>query len=172
MKKSAHKKHLHRHPIGPIKFGLLITSNTRTPKTDKTGRLIIKLLRQKRHQCAKQKIIRNNSGLIRREVKRLLKVPSIRLVITSGGTGCGRKDVSVEAVRPLLAKNLEGFGELFRQFSLPEIGSAAMMSRALLGISKNGKIICSIPGSPNATRVALSKLLIPELDHLLWEANR
>ena len=94
------------------------------------------------------------------------------VVITSGGTGCGKKDVTIDAVNGLINRKLEGFGELFRLLSFGEIGASAMMSRAMLGITKDSKIICALPGSPNAVSMALNKLLLPELAHICWELNR
>ncbi|MEK7450073.1 MAG: molybdenum cofactor biosynthesis protein B [Planctomycetota bacterium] len=172
MQKTLHKKHLEHHKIGPLNFGLIITSDTRTEKTDQTGKLILTLLNRKKHRCFSHQIIKNKINLIRREIKRLSGISDLHLIITSGGTGCGKKDLSIEAAQPLLFKRLDGFGELFRALSFKEIGSSALMSRALLGVSKKGKIICSIPGSPKAVKIALAKLLIPELEHLVWETTR
>ena len=170
MKPTQHKKCLSHQETTHINYALLITSDSRTPKTDITGKMIIKLLKQ--HHCCQNEIIRNNLSLIRKKVKSLLSNPEVQLIITSGGTGCGRRDISIEAVSPLIKKRLEGFGELFRMLSYKEIGSAAFISRAMLGITGNGKIICSLPGSVNAVHLALTKLLLPELSHLLWELKR
>lgn len=170
MKQSEHKKHLPQNSR-PIKFVLLITSDSRTEKTDKTGRLMIDYLEKAGHQCIAHKIIRNNITSIRALIKKIIQSKA-QLIITSGGTGCGEKDVTIEAVTPLIAKKLDGFGELFRFLSYKEIGSSAIMSRALLGVTENNKIICALPGSPRAVFLALKKLLIPELQHIIWELNR
>lgn len=172
LKLTPHKKHLSHHKIKPVGFVVITTSNTRTLKTDQTGQLIIQLLSRAGHKLQKYLILKNNPNQIRREVRKLLRNQRIQLIITSGGTGCGRKDLTVEAISPLLAKRLDGFGELFRLLSYREIGSAALMSRALLGLTATGKIICSLPGSTNAARLALKQLLLPELNHLIWEAHR
>lgn len=182
MKQSEHKKHLPQNSR-PIKFVLLITSDSRTEKTDKTGRLMIDYLEKAGHQCITHKIIKNNITLIRALIKKIIcakggpRYPSgqsseAQLIITSGGTGCGQKDVTIEAVTPLIAKKLDGFGELFRFLSYKKIGSSAIMSRALLGITENNKIICVLPGSPRAVFLALKKLLVPELQHIIWELTR
>ena len=170
MKLPEHKKHLNHHKLSPINYALLITSDSRTPKTDITGKTIIKLLKQ--HHCLHREIVKNNLLLIRKKARLLLAHPKIQLIITSGGTGCSKRDISIEAVSQLIEKRLEGFGELFRILSYKEIGSSAFMSRTILGVTKNGKIICSLPGSVNAVKLALTKLLLPELNHLLWEISR
>ncbi|MFH0888340.1 MAG: molybdenum cofactor biosynthesis protein B [Planctomycetota bacterium] len=170
MKQSEHKKHLPQNSR-PIKIALLITSDSRTEKTDKTGRLMIDYLGKAGHHCITHKIIRNNITSIRASIKKIIQSDA-QVIITSGGTGCGEKDVTIEAVTPLIAKEMNGFGELFRFLSYKEIGSSAIMSRALLGITKNKKIICVLPGSPRAMFLALKKLLIPELQHILWELTR
>jgi molybdenum cofactor biosynthesis protein B len=170
MKQTAHKKHLHLHESAPIGYALLITSDTRTEKTDLTGKTILKIM--EKHNCVSKEIVRNDLSLIRNKVKRLINDSKIRLVITSGGTGCSKKDVSIEAVTPLLKKKLDGFGELFRMLSYKEIGASAIMSRAVLGVTGNNKLICSLPGSTNAVKLALSKLLVPELAHIMWELDR
>ena len=94
------------------------------------------------------------------------------VVLTIGGTGVSRKDISVESVRPLLDKELPGFGEMFRSLSVKEIGTAAILSRAVLGVTSKGKIVLSLPGSENAVRLGLEGILMNELKHLLWELRR
>jgi len=172
MKLTEHKKHLLYQSV-VFNVAVIITSDTRTEKTDRTGDVIINILSHfsgTGYKCVSKKIVRNNQALIRSEVKKALKAAD--LVITSGGTGCGKKDVTIEAVNGLISRKLEGFGEIFRLLSFGEIGSSAIMSRALLGITKDNKIICALPGSPNAVSTALHKLLLPELAHIFWELNR
>jgi molybdenum cofactor biosynthesis protein B len=109
------------------------------------------------------------------EVARLVKLacadPAVHAVILTGGTGITSRDSTFEAVEALLDKRLPGFGELFRMLSFAEVGAAAMLSRAQMGIHAR-RIVVSLPGSPNACRLALEKLLIPELGHLLREVSR
>ncbi|MEK6631124.1 MAG: molybdopterin-binding protein, partial [Acidobacteriota bacterium] len=100
-----------------------------------------------------------------------LKKPDVQVVITTGGTGITSRDTTYEAITSLLDKKLDGFGELFRMISYQEIGSAAMLSRAVGGMAK-GKIILSLPGSEAAVRLAMTKLILPELGHLVREASR
>jgi molybdenum cofactor biosynthesis protein B len=92
-------------------------------------------------------------------------------LVTAGGTGAGQRDLTIETVTPFVDKVLPGFGELFRQLSYEEIGSAAMLSRALCGVSR-GKVICCLPGSEAAVHLGVSRLLLPELPHLVWVASR
>jgi molybdenum cofactor biosynthesis protein B len=92
-------------------------------------------------------------------------------LVTTGGTGAGRRDLTIETLTPWVEKELPGFGELFRRLSFDEIGNAAMLSRAMCGVSR-GKVICCLPGSEAAVRLALTRLLLPELPHLIWVARR
>jgi molybdenum cofactor biosynthesis protein B len=94
------------------------------------------------------------------------------LLVTIGGTGISRKDVSVDAVRPLIKKELPGFGELFRAFSMKDIGTATILSRVFLGITEKGRIIVALPGSEGAVRLGLEGILVSQLQHLLWELRR
>jgi len=103
-------------------------------------------------------------------VRRFLQ-GSAQCLIVTGGTGAGQRDLTIETVTPLLEKVLPGFGELFRWLSYGEVGSAAMLSRALCGVSR-GKVVCCLPGSEEAVRLALCKVLLPELPHLIWVASR
>lgn len=163
----------HKHAeFKPVGFGLIITSDTRTPKTDLTGKNIIQFLVAQGHTLVNHQIIPNRAGAIRKKINQFLANLKIRLVITSGGTGCGRKDVTIETARPYFRKELNGFGELFRALSYRRIGSRAMMSRAALGITGQNKIIACLPGSPEAAKLALAELLNPELNHILWELSR
>lgn len=167
-------------PRAKVNFAIVITSDSRTEKTDRTGKVITDLLERQGHKCVLRTIIPNNLKLIQRHIKDLVKSGVVELVITSGGTGCGNKDVTIEAIASLLSKTLEGFGELFRMLSYKEIGSTALMSRALLGVvnpqsvirDHKSVILCALPGSPDAVKLALSKLLIPQIDHLIWELGR
>jgi molybdenum cofactor biosynthesis protein B len=115
-------------------------------------------------------LVRNVPQAIQAAVRRFLQGPALCLV-TIGGTGAGRRDLTIETVAPCVEKELPGFGELFRRLSHEEIGNAAMLSRALCGVSR-GKVICCLPGSEAAVRLALSRLLLPELPHLVWVASR
>ncbi|MBI5166966.1 MAG: molybdenum cofactor biosynthesis protein MoaB [candidate division NC10 bacterium] len=155
--------------LGPLKGAVITVSDTRSAVEDESGRLIRELLEKEGHRVVAQKIVKNDIQLIRETVQDLL-LQAIDFVITTGGTGIGKRDLTIEAVSPLLEKALPGFGELFRALSYAEVGSAAFLSRALLGTAA-GKVVVSLPGSPQAVRLALDRLLLPELRHLVWGAR-
>ena len=155
--------------VGPVACSVLTVSDSRTEASDESGRLIQRLVAEAGHRVAGYELIRNEPRQIEASVRRFLDDPSQCLIVT-GGTGAGRRDITVETVTPLLEKILPGFGELFRWLSYQEIGTAAMLSRALLGIA-GGKPICCLPGSAAAVTLGLEKLLLPELAHLVWGAS-
>ncbi len=156
--------------VGPVACSVLTVSDSRTEATDESGRLIRQLVAEAGHQADGYELIRNDRHEIEGAVRRFLVGPCQCLIVT-GGTGAGRRDVTVETVAPLLQKMLPGFGELFRWLSFQEVGTAAMLSRALLGVAE-GKPICCLPGSAAAVRLGVGKLLLPELAHLVWGASR
>jgi molybdenum cofactor biosynthesis protein B len=146
-------------------------SDTRTRRTDVTGKTIRDELIKMGHKVIRQGIVKDERREIRAWVKAALSDVRLHAIIVNGGTGLARRDVTVEAVRPLLEKEADGFGELFRMLSYKTIGSAAIMSRAIAGVAKHKAIFC-IPGSPDAAKVALKELIIPELGHIVWEVKR
>jgi molybdopterin adenylyltransferase len=153
----------HHHTQAHLRLGVITASDSRDPETDLSGRLIRELLESAGHRVAHYEILPDSPEQIRRAVSdNLAKLDG---VIINGGTGIAARDSTIEAVRPLLEKELEGFGELFRMLSYNEIGPAAFLSRALAGISA-GKIVVALPGAPQACRLAMEKLLIPELGHM------
>jgi molybdenum cofactor biosynthesis protein B len=152
-------------------FALIITSDTRNPEDDETGNAAKKLIEAKGHKVASRTIIPNDAERIRADVEKQLEEPTIQVIITSGGTGIGSKDKTVDTLRPLLEKDLPGFGELFRHLSYEDVGAAATLSRSIAGIAK-GKVIFCLPGSKNAVRLALGKIILPSIGHMLWELNR
>jgi molybdenum cofactor biosynthesis protein B len=151
--------------------GLVITSDTRTPETDETGRAALKLLEEAGHVVTAYVMIGNEAGKIKETLEGLLLDKRIQVIIISGGTGIGPRDKTVDAVSSLLERRIEGFGELFRRLSYEEIGVASMMSRATAGITK-GKIVFCLPGSRGAMETALKKIILPSLGHMLWELGR
>jgi molybdenum cofactor biosynthesis protein B len=156
--------------VQTVPYAVLTVSDSRTEATDDSGRLIRSLFDEAGHTLTDYELVRNDPRHIQASVRRFLQGSGQCLVIT-GGTGAGRRDLTIETVMPLLDKLLPGFGELFRWLGYAEIGSAAMLSRALCGVSR-GKLICCLPGSEAAVRLGLSKLLLPELPHLIWVASR
>ena len=150
---------------------VLTVSDTRTEDTDTSGRAIAELLSAAGHHVAGRALVRDDPVLVRDAVARQLANPAVRVVITTGGTGITSHDRTFEAVSALLEKRLDGFGELFRMLSYQQIGSAAMMSRATAGLAV-GHIIIALPGSESAVRLAMEKLVLPELGHLVQQALR
>jgi molybdenum cofactor biosynthesis protein B len=150
---------------------VLTVSDTKTPETDTSGAVIRELLGAAGHRIAGSAIVRDEPLEVTRLVRGACADPQVQAVILTGGTGITSRDSTFEAVEALLDKRLPGFGELFRMLSFAEVGAAAMLSRAQMGIHAR-RIVVSLPGSPNACRLALEKLLIPELGHLLREVSR
>jgi molybdenum cofactor biosynthesis protein B len=159
------------HQYIKANFAILIVSDTRNEKTDESGRIAKKLVSDQGHQVVAHQILRNDKSLIKQRVREMIQNPEINVIITSGGTGISKRDVTVEAASQLFAKKIEGFGQIFRQLSYQEIGEAAMISRATAGTVKGNLIFC-LPGSKNAVKLALSKLILPGLGHAIQEANR
>jgi molybdopterin adenylyltransferase len=150
---------------------VLTISDSKTPATDTSGTLIRDLLTGAGHQVVGSEIVRDEPTDVQRVVREACGNPAVQAVIMTGGTGITSRDSTFEAVEAMLEKRLPGFGELFRMLSYHEVGGAAMLSRAQMGIAR-GRIIVSLPGSPNACRLALEKLLLPELGHLVRELRR
>jgi molybdenum cofactor biosynthesis protein B len=152
-------------------FAVLMISDTRNEKTDESGKIAKELISKKGHQVLAYKIIGNDKSLIQTTAKEILQNPEINVIVTIGGTGISKRDLTVESMSELLDKKIEGFGELFRSLSYREIGEAAMISRATAGTT-NGKLFFCLPGSKNAVGLALNKLILPGLGHVIKEANR
>jgi len=150
---------------------VLTVSDTKTPETDTSGELIRKLLLEAGHQVVGSAIVRDEPKDVQRVIHDACANDAVRAVLVTGGTGITSRDSTYEAIEAMLDKRLPGFGELFRMLSYQEVGAAAMMSRAQLGVHAR-RIVVSLPGSPNACRLALEKLLIPELSHLIREVSR
>ena len=156
------------HSVGCF---VITVSDTRTDDTDSGGRAIVDLLTKAGHTVAGRTIVKDDPELVRGTIERQLANPQVQVIITTGGTGITSRDSTYEVVSGLLQKTLDGFGELFRMLSYEQIGSAAIMSRATAGLVA-GRIIVSLPGSEGAVRLAMERLLIPELGHLAQQAAR
>ena len=165
-----HDHHAEAKKVGPIRYARLTITDSRKPEDDHSGRLIESLLNEAGHSQVASMILKNDPKGLREVVKKLCE-EDVDLIVMTGGTGLSKKDQTIEAIDPLLDKVLPGFGELFRNVSFQEVGSAALMSRALCGTAK-GKVIVCLPGSEQAVRLALTKLLIPEVQHLVWQTAR
>ena len=150
---------------------VLTISDTKTPETDTSGAVIRELLTAGGHRIVGSAIVRDEPADVQRVVRDACAKADVHAVITTGGTGITSRDSTFEAIEALLDKRLPGFGELFRMLSYADVGAAAMLSRAQMGIHQR-RIVVSLPGSPNACRLALEKLLVPELPHLVREVSR
>ena len=150
---------------------VLTVSDSKTPETDTSGSLIRELLEKAGHAVVGSAVVKDEPSEVRAVIRSQGAAPPVQAIIMTGGTGITSRDSTFEAVEALLDKRLTGFGELFRFLSYQEIGPAAMLSRAQAGVSQ-GRIVFSLPGSPNACRLALEKLILPELGHLVREVNR
>ncbi len=150
---------------------VITCSDTRTPDTDGSGRLIKDLLQQQGHQVVAYHLVKDEPADITARIREALQSDAIQAIIVNGGTGISRRDSTFEAVDGLLEKRLDGFGEIFRYLTYQDIGSPAIMTRATAGIVK-GRILFSTPGSENAVRLAMEKLILPELGHLVKELTK
>jgi len=147
-------------------------SDTRTIETDKSGTLIEELLKESPHQCAGREIVRDEKQEIQQLILDAITENKVDAILLTGGTGISARDVTIESVENIIEKEIPGFGELFRMLSYTEdIGSAAIMSRAIAGVV-NGKVIFAMPGSTGAVKLAMEKLILPELGHIYQELHK
>jgi molybdenum cofactor biosynthesis protein B len=153
-----------RHTPANLKIGIITASDTRTLDSDASGKLIRQLLEDAGHQVSYYELLPDEAERISSAIATSL--PTLDAIIVNGGTGITARDRSADVVKSLIDKELEGFGELFRMLSYQEIGSAAMMSRAVAGI-RHGKFVAAIPGSTAACKLAMEKLILPELGHIV-----
>ena len=154
-----------------IGCAVLVTSDSRTEETDESGKLIKQRLLDKGHQVVHYCILKNDATMLKNKINELIKQDAVQVIITSGGTGLSHKDVTIDTIKPMLEKKLDGFGELFRQLTYQELGTASIMSRATAGVI-NGKIIICFPGSLGAATLAMDKIILSEIGHLVREATR
>jgi molybdenum cofactor biosynthesis protein B len=152
-------------------FAVLVVSDSRTKETDESGKIAIELIQSEGHLVKEYDIAKNDSIEIEETVKRYSENPDINVILTSGGTGVSSRDRTVITIAPMFEQVLPGFGEHFRRLSQEEIGVPGIYSRATAGIVNKQVIFC-LPGSKNAVRTALTKIILPGLGHLLWEMNR
>lgn len=154
-----------------VRCFIVTVSDTRTEATDTSGRAIAQLLESAGHHVAGRAIVKDEAALVRSTVERQLAHGDVDVIITTGGTGIASRDTTYEALDGMLEKRLPGFGELFRMLSYDQVGSAAMMSRATAGIAAR-HVVVALPGSEAAVRLAMEKLLLPELGHLVQQATK
>ncbi|MBH0191629.1 MAG: molybdenum cofactor biosynthesis protein MoaB [Nitrospira sp.] len=167
---STHLEHKSAAP-GSIGCAIITCSDTRTPETDISGQLIRKLLEEQGHRVIEYQVVKDEPYQIQLRVALGTINPAVHAIIVNGGTGIARRDSTFEAVNAMLEKRLEGFGQLFRVLSYQEIGSAAIMTRATAG-TISGRVVFSIPGSEHAVRLAMEKLILPELGHMIQQLTK
>lgn len=165
--------HLEHKSYAPesVRCVVITVSDSRTPETDTSGQAIQEQLGNAGHEVAAYHLVKDEPAQIGALIERYTWNPEVQAIIITGGTGLSPRDSTFETVRQLLDKELPGFGELFRMLSYHEIGSAAMLSRAVAGISRH-TVVFSLPGSRNAVQLAMEKLIVPELAHMVGQTKR
>jgi molybdenum cofactor biosynthesis protein B len=154
-----------------VRCFVLTVSDTRTAENDGGGQLIQQLLRAGNHEVVGSRIVRDEGDLISAAANEAINgINDPEVLIVTGGSGIGPRDVTPEALRPLLTKEMPGFGEVFRVLSWDEVGAASMLSRAFAGVVGR-TLLFVLPGSTNAVRLAMEKLIVPELGHLVREVR-
>lgn len=155
-----------------IQIAILTVSDTRLPETDKGGNRVEELALAGKLEVATRALVKDDRGAIQACLKKWIDDSQIDVIITTGGTGIAQRDVSIEAVEPLLSKSIPGFGELFRYLSyVDDIGARAMASRALAGVAGQ-TLIFTLPGSVGAVTLAMERLIVPQIPHLVREITK
>ncbi len=154
-----------------VRCAILTVSDTRDKNSDSSGNLIREMLGFSGHAIVDYQIVPDEPDQIRRVLDDWIARDDVQAVLTSGGTGIAARDTTYDAIAGLLDKRIDGFGELFRMLSWQEIGPAAMLSRAVAGVAGDTLII-ALPGSTNAVRLAMTRLITPELGHLVYEIGK
>ncbi len=164
--------HQHREAAPEtVRVAVLTISDTRTTETDTGGDVVEETMRGAGHEVVAREIVRDEAASIRTTLVDLLARSDVDAVVTTGGTGISARDTTYEVVERMVEKRLDGFGELFRMLSYEEIGAAAILSRALAG-AVGTKFVASLPGSRNAVRLGMEKLLVPEVAHIVFELRK
>jgi molybdenum cofactor biosynthesis protein B len=158
------------HGVRSVACAIVTVSDTRTTETDTSGARTREILLHAGHRVTSQTILPDEPARVRAHVERLLGDADVDAVLVNGGTGLAPRDSTYEAIASLLEKRLDGFGELFRMLSYAEVGAAAMLSRAVAGVAR-GKVVASMPGSTAAVALAMEKLIVPELGHMVTLAR-
>jgi len=154
-----------------VRVAVVTVSDTRTLETDRGGKLVADLLMAGGHQLAGRHIVRDDPREIEPLVRKLADPAATDAILITGGTGIAARDQTFETISGLLTKTMPGYGELFRMLSYDDIGPAAMLSRAVGGVM-NGVVILTMPGSTAAVQLAMGKLIVPEIGHLVFEARK
>lgn len=166
----SHTEHRAASPTS-VRCAVLTISDTRTVETDSGGATVVALLEAGGHQIVARGLVKDDPSAVQRWVQEQRARDEVQVIVTTGGTGIAPRDHTYEAITTMFDKQIPGFGELFRLLSYQEIGPAAMLSRACAGVSQC-RIVIALPGSVNAVRLAMDKLVLPELAHMVREACR
>jgi molybdenum cofactor biosynthesis protein B len=166
----SHHEHKELSPKS-VSCAVLTISDSRTEETDESGHLLKQRLADHGHALLFYALLKNDSAAIRETLEDLVGRPDIQVIITTGGTGVSRRDVTVETVSPMLEKRFDGFGELFRYLTYQDIGTTSVMSRAMAGVIKS-KVVISLPGSLGAVTLGVDRIILPEIGHMVREATR
>lgn len=163
----------HRQQAGDaaVTIAIVTVSDSRTPETDDNKHYLEARLTELGHQIAAYRLIKDEADQVAAVLDELAALPGVQMILFNGGTGIARRDRTCDVISRMLDKTMPGFGELFRMLSYDEVGAAAMLSRATAGVYK-GKFVACMPGSNNAVRTAVEKLILPEINHLAWEITR
>lgn len=151
-----------------VTCGVITVSDTRTEETDTSGKLIVNMLRDCGHQVLFTCIVKDDPGQIKEALEAACTDAKIQVVITNGGTGITKRDTTYDVVVSIIEKEMPGFGELFRHLSYLDIGTASILTRATAGVC-NDTIIMTLPGSGNACRTGMEKIILPEISHMVRE---
>jgi len=157
--------------VSSVACFVLTISDTRTLETETSGRAIAELLTAAGHPVVDRQVVPDDAAAVQRAISEEIDKGRVRAIVTTGGTGIARRDSTYEALTELFEKRLDGFGELFRMISYQDIGSAAMLSRATAGVIR-GCVVFMLPGSEAAVRLGTSKLIVPELGHIVRELTK
>ncbi len=166
----SHEAHRAEGP-GRVVCAVITLSDSRTEANDKSGAFIKAGLHEEGHEVGLYRVVKDEPEELRRAINDAADLGTIQIVLTNGGTGITSRDTTYETLTGMFEKRLDGFGEIFRVLSFHEIGAAAMLSRAVAGTYR-GMIVMSMPGSTNAVRLAMNKLILPELSHLVREISK
>ena len=166
----SYQEHKQKAPKS-VNCAVLTISDSRTEQDDESGRLIRQRLNDNGHRVMAYAILKNEADAIEKKIYELLGQEEVQVIITSGGTGASYRDITVETISPILEKKLDGFGELFRLLTYREIGTPSIMSRAVAGVVR-GKVILCLPGSSGAANLAMDRIILPEIGHMVREATR
>lgn len=166
----AYQEHKHQSPKS-VNCSIIVTSDTRTEQNDESGEFIMRILKGNGHKVLSYSLLKNESEAIGKRINQLINDDKLQVIIMSGGTGISSRDVTIETVLPTFDKELDGFGELFRFLTYQQIHTGSIMSRSTAGVVK-GKVIICLPGSLNAVSLAMEKIILPEIGHMVREAQR